>query len=279
MSSIKVLSLFDGISCGRVALDRAQIPVETYWASEIDAKAILVSNKNYPDIVQIGDVTALDWPNYMDADLIMGGSPCQGFSTIGAALNFDDPRSKLYFEFERAVKTIKPKYFLLENVKMRKDHIDFISDRLGVQPVEINSSLVSAQSRKRLYWTNIPIAPLSDKHIYLDDIIDHSLLEPRVNNFERSAPMGLGQYVDPYNTRVIINGKSNTLRTNVNNGNMWVAIPGGYRNLTRAECEQLQTMPEGYTLVPGVSDNQAKRMMGNGWTVDVIAHILKGTGE
>lgn len=279
MSSIKVLSLFDGISCGRVALDRAQIPVETYWASEIDAKAILVSSKNYPDIVQIGDVTTLDWSNYMDADLIMGGSPCQGFSTIGAALNFDDPRSKLYFEFERAVKTIKPKYFLLENVKMRKDHIDFISDRLGVQPVEINSSLVSAQSRKRLYWTNIPIAPLSDKHIYLDDIIDHSLLEPRVNNFERSAPMGLGQYVDPYNTRVIINGKSNTLRTNVNNGNMWVAIPGGYRNLTRAECEQLQTMPEGYTLVPGVSDNQAKRMMGNGWTVDVIAHILKGTGE
>lgn len=170
---MKVLSLFDGISSGRVALERAGIPVETYYASEIDKYAIQVAQKNYPDTIQIGDVCRVDFSKYIGKiDLIIGGSPCQGFSFAGKQLNFNDPRSKLFFEFVRAVKTIKPKYFLLENVKMKKEYQDIISDLLGVQPIEINSALVSAQNRKRLYWTNIPnVSQPDDKGILLKNIV------------------------------------------------------------------------------------------------------------
>ena len=148
---MKVLSLFDGISCGMVALERAGIPVERYVAYEIDQPAITISRKNYPQIEQCGDVTKADFTQYQGFDLLIGGSPCQGFSIAGKQLNFDDPRSKLYFEFERALIEAKPKYFLLENVKMKKEYADVITERLGVQPIEINSNLVSAQNRKRIY--------------------------------------------------------------------------------------------------------------------------------
>lgn len=170
---MRVLSLFDGISCGRVALERAGIPVEKYYASEIDKYAIQIAQKNYPDTIQIGDVCKVDFSKYIgNVDLIIGGSPCQGFSFAGKQLNFNDPRSKLFFEFVRAIKTIKPKYFLLENVKMKKEYQDIISDLLGVQPIEINSALVSAQNRKRLYWTNIPnVGQPADKGILLKDIV------------------------------------------------------------------------------------------------------------
>lgn len=187
---MKVLSLFDGISCGRLALERAGIPVEKYYASEIDKYAIQIAQKNYPDTIQLGDVTKLNYLELLDIDLVIGGSPCQGFSFAGKQLNFDDPRSKLFFEFVRAVKTIKPKYFLLENVKMKKEFQDIISEQLGVQPIEINSSLVSAQNRKRLYWTNIPnVTVPADKGILLKDILhefndipEKSLMNAR--NFE-----------------------------------------------------------------------------------------------
>lgn len=169
---MRVLSLFDGISCGMVALERAGIPVEKYIAYEIDPHAIQVSKNNYPQIEQNGDVTKADFTQHKGIDLLIGGSPCQGFSIAGKQLNFNDPRSKLYFEFERALKEAKPKYFLLENVKMKKEIADIISRRLGVQPIEINSNLVSAQNRKRLYWTNIPIKTLpADKGIILADIV------------------------------------------------------------------------------------------------------------
>ena len=170
---MKVLSLFDGISCGRVALERAGVPVEVYYASEIDKYAMQVSAKNYPDIIQIGDCTQVDFSEYIGkVDLIIGGSPCQGFSFAGKQLNFADPRSKLFFEFVRALREIKPKYFLLENVKMKKEFQDVISEQLGVQPIEINSALVSAQNRKRLYWTNIPnVTVPQDKGILLKDIV------------------------------------------------------------------------------------------------------------
>lgn len=187
---MKVLSLFDGISCGRLALERAGIPVEKYYASEIDKYAIQIAQKNYPDTIQIGDVTKLNYLELLDVDLVIGGSPCQGFSFAGKQLNFNDPRSKLFFEFVRAVKTIKPKYFLLENVKMKKEFQEIISEQLGVQPIEINSSLVSAQNRKRLYWTNIPnVTVPADKGILLKDILhefndipEKSLMNAR--NFE-----------------------------------------------------------------------------------------------
>lgn len=170
---MKVLSLFDGISCGRVALERAGIPVETYYASEIDKYAIQIAQKNYPDTIQIGDVTQIDFTKFAGrVDLVIGGSPCQGFSFAGKQLNFDDPRSKLFFEFVRAIREIKPKYFLLENVKMKKEYEDVITEQLGVKPIEINSALVSAQNRKRLYWTNIPgVCQPVDKGILLKDIV------------------------------------------------------------------------------------------------------------
>lgn len=170
---MKVLSLFDGISCGRVALERAGVPVEVYYASEIDKYAMQVSAKNYPDIIQIGDCTKIDFSKYAgEIDIVIGGSPCQGFSFAGKQLNFNDPRSKLFFEFVRALREIKPKYFLLENVKMKQEFQDVISEQLGVQPIEINSALVSAQNRKRLYWTNIPnVGQPADKGIMLKDIV------------------------------------------------------------------------------------------------------------
>lgn len=169
---MKVLSLFDGISCGRVAFDRAGLPVETYHAYEIEPSAIQISKKNHPDIVHHGDVTTADFTQYRGANIVIGGSPCQGFSIAGKQLNFNDPRSALYFEFERALNETNPKYFILENVKMKKEYSDIITRRLGVQPIEINSSLLSAQNRKRLYWTNIPgvVAP-PDKGILLEDIV------------------------------------------------------------------------------------------------------------
>lgn len=170
---MKVLSLFDGISAGRVALERMGINVESYHASELDKFPIKVTQANYPDTVQLGDVTKWRQWDIPQPDLIIGGSPCQGFSFAGKQLNFDDPRSKLFFEFADIVKHYKPKYFLLENVKMKKQYQDVISETLGVQPIEINSALVSAQNRKRLYWTNIPgVIQPDDRGIILADILE-----------------------------------------------------------------------------------------------------------
>ena len=157
---MNVLSLFDGMSCGRIALERLGIPIDNYYASEIDKYAIQVSQANYPDIIQVGDICDLDPKDYMDVDLMLAGSPCQGFSFAGKQLAFDDPRSALFFEFIRLLKEIKPKYFLLENVRMKKEFLQVISEQVsdcypeipfGIEPIFINSSLVSAQSRQRYY--------------------------------------------------------------------------------------------------------------------------------
>lgn len=175
---LTVLSLFDGISCGRVALERAGIPVENYFASEIDKYAMQISKKNYPDIIQLGDVTEWKKWDLPEIDLVIGGSPCQGFSFAGKQLNFDDPRSALFFDFVDILRAVKPKYFMLENVKMKKEYQEIISDLLGVEPVFINSSLVSAQDRKRLYWTNIAkIEQPEDRKIYLKDIIEDGAVD------------------------------------------------------------------------------------------------------
>lgn len=248
---MRVLSLFDGISGGRLALERAGIPVEKYYASEIDKYAIQISKKNYPDIIQIGDCTQVDFAKFQgEIDLVIGGSPCQGFSFAGKQLNFNDPRSKLVFEFVRAVETIKPKYFLLENVKMKKEYQDIISDLLGVQPIEINSALVSAQNRKRLYWTNIPNLVLpTDRGIVLKNIVPDAALV-----------------------------KSKTIRTSgwrSKWGNKHCFdMPNPHRHFTITELELLQTLPMNYT--DGISLSQRRKAIGNGWTVDVIAHLLKG---
>ena len=170
---MNVLSLFDGMSCGRIALDRLGIKVDNYYASEIDKYAMKVSEANYPDIIQVGDVTELDTSTLPNIDLIMGGSPCQGFSFAGKQLAFDDPRSALFFEFVRCVKELKPKYFLLENVRMKKEYLDIISEHMGVEPIMINSALVSAQNRVRYYWTNIPgVEQPEQRGMVLRDILE-----------------------------------------------------------------------------------------------------------
>jgi DNA (cytosine-5)-methyltransferase 3A len=156
---MNVLSLFDGISCGQVALRETSIPIQEYYASEVDSHAISVTQRNFPDTKQIGDVRKVQKRNLPRIDILLAGSPCQGFSRVGKRFDFNDERSKLYFEFVRLLKDLKPRYFLLENVVMNKECRDIITSHLGVQPLTINSSLVSAQTRIRLYWTNIPNTP------------------------------------------------------------------------------------------------------------------------
>ena len=170
---INVLSLFDGISCGQIALERVGIEVENYFASEMDKYAMQITMANYPNTKQLGDVKNVTANQLPKIDLLIGGSPCQGFSFAGAGLNFEDERSKLFFEFVRLKNELKPKYFLLENVKMKQEFQNIISEQLGVKPIMINSSLVSAQNRERLYWTNIPVVGQpNDKGILLKDIIE-----------------------------------------------------------------------------------------------------------
>lgn len=285
---INVLSLFDGIGCGQIALERAGIKVCNYFACEIDKHAISVTQHNYPNTIQVGDVSDLNVETLPEIHLVIGGSPCQGFSFAGKQLNFEDPRSKLFFEYVRILKeirTVNPGVkFLLENVRMKKEYLDIISQHLGVEPIMINSSLVSAQNRIRYYWTNIPnIKEPEDKNILLSDILelppgdgyDASSLDTKVDlpeGWEKYVPDNLPDYCDPYNKSEIKGYKSNTLRTNPNNGNMWVKYNDRYRNLTRKECERLQTVPDDYTAV--ISSPKAKKCLGNGWTVDVIAHIF-----
>lgn len=164
------------MSCGRVALERAGIKIDKYYASEVDKYAIKIAQKNYPDTIQLGDVKEVKGTELPKIDLLIGGSPCQGFSFAGKQLNFDDERSKLFFEFVRILKETSPKYFLLENVKMKKEYQDVISEYLGVEPIEINSNLVSAQNRRRLYWTNIPnVTQPEDRGIMLKDIVHENI--------------------------------------------------------------------------------------------------------
>lgn len=330
---MKVLSLFDGISCGRLALERADIPVERYVAYEIDKNAIKVSKSNWDDIEHCGDVTTADFSQYKDnIDIIIGGSPCQGFSFAGKQLNFNDPRSKLFFEFVRAVEEAQPKYFLLENVKMKKEYQNIISSYLGVEPIEINSNLVSAQNRKRLYWTNIPnIKVPKDLGIMLKDIVhetvgDNINLDPYkvpfndslviLNNEVKSRKIGyfgkdsqggrvysihdksvtlcgeggegcvkMGQYLFGCITPDRLTKRQNGQR--FNNGEQFytltaqdkhgIFVNGYIRKLTPIECERLQTLPDNYTCA--VSNTARYKALGNGWTVDVIAHILRSIPE
>ena len=263
---INVLSLFDGISCGQIALERAGIKVDNYFASEIDKNAIKVTQHNYPNTIQLGTVTDIKAENLPQIDLVIGGSPCQGFSLMGKQLNFNDPRSKLFFEFVRLVKESRPKYFLLENVKMKKEFEDIITDSLEVEPIKINSSLVSAHLRSRYYWTNIPnILIPQDKMINLNDILEFGESER-----QKSVTL-LASYGDKIANEAGVR--------HYKNRSVGQLIPDdtsncGYRKLTVKEASRLQTVPDTYLQVEGVSDKEKYRQLGNGWTVDVIAHIF-----
>lgn len=356
---MKVVSLFDGMGCGLEALKRAGISVSEYHAFEVDKHAIKIAKKNHPEIIHHGEINFMtDFSYLKGADLLIGGSPCQGFSFAGKQLNFNDPRSALFFEFVRAKREIKPKNFLLENVKMKKEYLNIISDNLGVKPTFINSALVSAQNRQRYYWCNWKVEQPEDKGILLKDIVHEKCDVDRdksycldanywkggslKNYFEKSrrqiAFEEIEKYIVPFDKTLQIldkevergkvgyfnkgsqgdrvyytHDKSVTLtghggglgaktglylfgcitpdRVNkrqdgqrFNDGQKFytltaqdkrgVLVEGYIRKLTPIESERLQTLPDNYT--EGVSNSQRYKMLGNGWTVDVITHLLKG---
>ena len=353
---MNVLSLFDGMSCGQIALNRIGITPKNYYASEIDVHAIKVAKANYPNIHHLGDVTkwyewGVDWSTI---DLVIAGSPCQGFSFAGKQLAFDDPRSKLFFKFVEILSLIRymnPNVkFMLENVKMKKEYLNIITECLGVKPILINSSLVSAQNRQRYYWCNWHVEQPVDRGVYLSDILEFGIVD-RDKSYCIDACYGKGgnvtQYIEKCRRQLVfidqkprgnnlgglraLDGKTPCLSSNSwqHNNHLITAftetrtneakrirkeykqlygrdfsprrakelVPRTdrkmncltatyslkehslideklyYRKLTPIECERLQTVPDNYT--SPVSNTQRYKMLGNGWTVDVVAHIFK----
>jgi site-specific DNA-cytosine methylase len=265
---MNVLSLFDGISCGQLALNKALLKYNKYIASEIDKHSLLITKRNFPDTIHIGDIN--NWKeNYSlcidKIDLLLAGSPCQGFSRCGSQLNFEDKKSKLFFKFIEIFNEAKPKYFLFENTVMKKEWEDIITNYLDVFPLKINSSLFSAQNRERLYWTNIPICNkiLEHKNIMLKDIIGNYkgiYVYPRGSN-----KGGLKHYYGKCPTITCSSWETNFFIMNSNNQR---------RKFTVEECEQIQTLPIGYT--EGISNTNRYKVIGNAWTVNVIASLLQG---
>lgn len=288
---MRVLSLFDGIACGYEALVRADIKVDRYVAYEIDPYAIKIAKTNHPDIEEIGDVTMADFSSYKGFDLLIGGSPCQDLSNYkydrGDVKGLDGEKSNLFYYYVNALRVIKPRYFLLENVaSMEEKWKDIISAELGVEPIMINSDLVSAQLRKRYYWTNIPnIKQPKDKEIYIKDIVIPASEVPEKYWYNRdftyngddkkvqATLLGSGlmrNMRECYN----LNSKCNTLLCDGDGGNRQKKIyqEGRCRKLMPIEYERLQTLPDGYT--DCVSDSRRYSAIGNSWTCDVIAHIF-----
>lgn len=318
---MRILSLFDGISCGMAALIRAGIPIEEYSAFEIDKYAITISEKNYPEIKRYGDVFDGAFKKFKGCDILLGGSPCTYWS-IARNNRETSPNGmggKLFMQYVRALEESNCKYFLYENNNsIHQDIKDFISKKLGVKPIMINSALVSAQHRKRCYWTNIPnISEPENKKILLRDILDSNAEKyecPVITSHYREVidkmnpeksyclcardykgfgkqsmngvltPIKIGIYGNGGQGQRIysVNGKSVSLSANgggqgARTGLYKVDLPDGdymIRRLSPIEAERLQTLPDNYTA--GVSDTQRYKCLGNGWTVDVIAHILGG---
>ncbi len=288
---MNVLSLFDGISCGQIALNRAGIPCDNYFASEIDKYAIQVTQHNYPDTKQIGDVTKVRGSDLPNIDLLIGGSPCQGFSFAGKQLNFEDPRSKLFFEYVRILEEVKPKYFLLENVRMKKEYQDVISQYLGVEPVELNSSLTSPQNRVRLYWANFEISEPTDQGRTLAGVLESTEMQNKASILGRRLDRrGKRQDYDKtvpitqcLEVRATKRNKSNCLTT-VAKDTVLTSLEVGrhpdayrrklpYRNYTKIERCRLMNLPDNYC--EGLSLSQTVKATGNGWEVGMITHIFK----
>jgi DNA-cytosine methyltransferase len=310
---MNVLSLFDGVAAGRLALNNCNIKYNYYFASEIDKYAIAVTEHNFPNTIQLGDIRDVRGKDLPKINLIMGGSPCQGFSFAGNMLNFDDSRSKLFFEYVRLLNECQPDYFLLENVRMTKVSEEAISKTLGVKPILIDSSKLSAQTRKRLYWTNIPnVTQPEDKNILLKDIIESGEVDRdksycidanywkggnlksyfekcrRQVVFEPLCLAQRGRYDENGKVKqsfeVNFTGKTNTL-TRVQKDNYILKINDKdhiIRKLTPIECERLQTMNDNHTKYGTnekgesiiISNTQRYKLIGNSWTVDIISHIL-----
>ena len=341
---MEVLSLFDGISCGQLALERAGIKVNNYYASEIEPSAISVTMSNFPKTIQLGDITKLEFKDNnlisekgtyktCGIDLVIGGSPCTDFSSIGYSRGMTSEnteitslkqymdlksqnvkftgQSYLFWEYVRLLKEVKPRYFLLENVVMAKKWQSLISQELGAEPAKINSSIFAAQNRPRLYWTNIPFDFPDARNITLDDIFDASASAEDVSHcqtvqksFERlQKKYGyIPEKFNAYNASeikdkapalsrgsMVTSSCATLVFVPVENGVHHISngildekysskLPDGRYNIRRLsllEMERLQTLPDNYTNVQGVSDTKRSHAIGNGWTVDVIAHILK----
>ncbi len=312
---MRVFSAFDGISCGQLALKRAGITPSVYFASEIDPHAITVTQKNFPGTIQLGSISNICGSNYGKIDLLLGGPPCQDLSCAGKGVGLSGARSGLFWDLLRLKQEMNPTYFLVENVaSMSKENKEIITKHLGVEPILINSALVSAQNRKRLYWTNLNgVVQPEDKRVVLSDILEHGLTDRDKaycidSNYWKGG--NLTSYFDKHRRQLVFevkdgvactaergrrltvdgvrrddrngkivrgyevrtDGKTNALTT-VQKDN-FVTEEFTIRKLTPIECERLQTLGDGYT--EGVSNTQRYRAIGNGWTVDVVAHILKG---
>lgn len=348
-SIMNVLSLFDGIGCGMLALKQCGIKVDTYFASEIEPSAIKVATHNHPSIIEIGDVSKVYYKNGVlftpkanynigTIDLLCGGSPCTNFSSIGYAngmssgdieilslsqyldmkkqgISFNG-QSYLFWEYCRLLNEIKPKFFLLENVVMAKKWESVISDALGIAPIKINSSLLSAQNRPRLYWTNIENVSLPiDRNIVIDDIIYDNADTKDVSHcltVQRSFPKLITKYgyiperFNAYNASELKNKACALSRGSMITSScatlMFVNVKDGVhtvkngildrvyktklgdgkyniRKLSITEIERLQNLPDGYTSVQNISEQKRTEMIGNAWTVDVISHIFSHIGE
>ena len=282
MEKINVLSLFDGISCGHIALDKAGIPINKYYASEIDKYAIKVTNKNYPETINLGDVTTVSGELFTEKiDLLIGGSPCQGFSQAGKMKNFDDPRSKLFWEYVRILQEVKPKYFLLENVVMKQEWQDIISEALGVKPIMIDSSLTSAATRKRLYWTNIPgVGQPEDLGITFGDIRERDVQEGSIYYTDKGLDW-IRRHEKRTGKTLRIIGDSDKMQ--MLEASMYkkyssqrffgIEDTHGLRYITVTECERCMNVPDGYT--DCCSNTQRYKQLGNGWEVNTITHIFR----
>ena len=284
---INVLSLFDGISCGQIALERAGIKVENYFASEIDKDAIKITMTNYPNTRQLGDVREIKASDLPKIDLLIGGSPCQSFSNAGRGAGFDG-KSGLFWEYVRIFNEIKPTYFLLENVKMKKEWQDIISEALGVQPIEINSKYFVPQNRPRLFWTNIPIGsiPNSFNHC-LNDILEEASIEYYLTKKQKSIldlnykwseneiirhKAGKHQQDNIYRYDGLMACLSASHHGAARHLTKTYLPNGEIRRLTENEVEKLQSVPKDYTKC--VSSSKRYEVLGNGWTVDVISFIF-----
>jgi DNA (cytosine-5)-methyltransferase 3A len=287
---MRVLSLFDGIGCARIALDRAGIHVHKYYSSEIDKNAIKILNNNYSDIINLGSVTEITEEQLKeigDIDLLIGGSPCQDLSRMKAekGKGLDGDKSSLYYEYLRVLNFVKPKYFILENVMMKREWEDGITNDLGVESIKIDSSLVCAAHRRRNYWTNIKgVEQPQDKGLLLIDILEEAQNVPLkywLNvDFEYKGDDAKIQCILKKDSwfRMLkevhnVKSKCNTLLCSVGGcSQRKVYQDGQCRKLMPMEYERLQTVPDGYTY--GVADTHRYKALGNGFTVDVIAHIL-----
>ena len=274
---MNVLSLFDGISCGQIALNRANIPYDNYYASEIKPHAIKCTLDNYPNTIQLGNILNLKGSDLPKIDLFIGGSPCKGISRLNKNQEgLEHSESRLFWEYIRLLDEVKPKYYLLENTHGNKEATNTITETLGIKPISINSKLVSAQNRPRYYWTNIPdIKQPIDKGITTNDIFDYSGVladECRVKwlNSESGKKSVKNGYtkVNPYPKSGCLTALGHK-KWNEN----YLYRDGVYRYLSQTEIEKLQTLPIGYTKI--LSYDDAYDCIGDGWTVDVIAHILK----